>query len=108
MNVVRMKRGVVLIGNSPCLFRMIDAAKYAFFSIGKDVVITSGCEGTHKVVSLHYKGRALDFRSRHLTTDEKIEVAGKMRVKLGDDYDVLHEGGTSKRQHFHVEYDPDV
>lgn len=101
MNLVRMKRGVVMMGRHECLFRMIDAAKVAYFTIGKDVIITSGCESTHSPSSLHYQGKALDFRTRHLSDTDRVEVMDKLKINLGNDYDVLFEG-----DHFHVEYDP--
>ena len=102
MPEVRMKRGVVLMGDSPILFKMIDAAKAAYFPLEKDVVITSGFEGTHAHNSLHYKGLALDFRTRHLTDNQRVEVMDHLRARLGDDYDVVFEG-----DHFHVEFDPE-
>ena len=99
--MVYMKRGVFLSGTHPCLFEMIDAAKRAYYPLGYDVTITSGCEGTHSRKSLHYKGLALDFRTRMLDEDERIEVEDSLRDILGDDYDVVFE-----RDHFHVEFDP--
>ncbi len=101
MNVVRMKRGVVMMGRHPCLFRMIDAAKAAYFPLNKDVVITSGFEGTHSIKSLHYQGKALDFRTRHLDDAERVEVMDKLKTGLGKQYDCVFEG-----DHFHVEFDP--
>jgi len=96
-----MKRGVFISSSHPCIFEMIDAAKKAYYRLGSDVVITSGCEGTHSAKSLHYKGLALDFRTRNLTQGEIVEVTDALRADLGDDYDVVFEG-----DHFHVEYDP--
>ena len=99
--MIRMKRGVVLFGEHPSLFEMILAVRVAYAKHGKEVVITSGIDGTHSVKSLHYKGRALDFRTRHLTDGERVEVMADLRAALGDDYDVVFEG-----DHFHIEYDP--
>ena len=101
MPTVSLKRGVFITGSHPCIFAMIDAAKKAYYFLGMDVVITSGCEGTHSTKSLHYQGKALDFRTRHLTDGERVEIMDRMKADLGEDYDILYEG-----DHFHCEYDP--
>lgn len=98
---VRLKRGVVLTGAHPCLFEMILAARAAYGHLGKDVVITSGIDGTHSHKSLHYLGRALDLRTFHLTEAQRVEIMDDLKGRLGPDYDVLFE-----QDHFHVEYDP--
>ena len=98
---VRMKRGVVLMGREPCIFEMIQAARIAYGKLGKDVVITSCVDGTHSTKSLHYHGRALDFRTSHLTDSQRVEITDDLKVLLGDDYDVCFEGN-----HLHLELDP--
>jgi hypothetical protein len=99
--MIRMKRGVVLVSKEPYIFEMILAARNAYGKLGKDVIITSGIDGAHSSNSLHYKGRALDFRTRHLSDGERVEVMASLRSHLGDDFDVVFEG-----DHFHCEYDP--
>ena len=101
MPIVRLKRGVILASPEPYIFDMIHAAKVAYFWLNKDVVVTSGIDGTHSTKSLHYKGRALDFRTNHLTDSERVEITDRLKADLGDDYDVVFEG-----DHLHVEYDP--
>ena len=98
---IRLKRGVFLTGRSTVLFDMILAARTAYAKMGKDVVITSGAEGTHRPDSLHYKGRAIDLRTRHLTDAERVEIMDDMKAALGSDFQTLFEG-----DHFHLEYDP--
>ena len=102
MPVVRMKRGVVMMGRSPVLFQIIDAAKAAYFPLGLDVVITSGVDGTHHPNSLHYDGKALDLRTFHIETEtDREDIQMVLVSKLGADFDVLFE-----KDHFHIEYDP--
>ena len=96
-----MKRGVVLVSSETYIFEIIQAAKVAYAHHGKDVVITSGIDGSHKSNSLHYKGRALDFRTRHLTDNQRVEIVSELKAKLGGSFDVLFEG-----DHIHVEFDP--
>ena len=96
-----MKRGVVLVSNKKYIFDILIAARSAYAKHGKDVVITSGIDGTHRPNSLHYKGLALDLRTNHLTDGQRVEIMNDLRSLLGDDYDVVFEG-----DHFHLEYDP--
>ena len=99
--MIRMKRGVVLMSREPYIFEMIAAADDAFDFVSADTIITSGVEGTHSQNSLHYKGRALDFRIRHISRSAAETVFRMMRSALGDDYDVVLED-----THIHVEFDP--
>lgn len=101
--IVRMKRGVVLMSRETYIWDMIEAAKIAYSRVGKEVVITSGVDGTHSLRSKHYVGRALDFRTRHLSDSERVIVLDVMRQELGADYDCLDEG-----DHLHIEYDPKI
>lgn len=65
-------------------------------------VVTSGTDGKHMEGSLHYKKRALDFRTFHVKkstlTDDMIPA---IRKALGSEYDVVPEA-----THLHIEYDP--
>ena len=85
---------------------------------GETVMITSGCDSQHGKVSLHYVGRAYDFRIGPSPTGvprlgtvvakdstERNIVAGlwahQMAQVLGVRYDVVLE-----TDHIHAEYDP--
>ena len=68
---------------------------------GYECVITSAFDGVHKQDSLHYIGRALDFRTRHLTDPLAFNIATAIRRALGPDFDVVLE-----EDHIHIEYDP--
>lgn len=99
---MKLKAGAKLDGVQ---WRMFDAAIKAeavFQQAGADLVITSGSDGKHKPTSLHYKGLALDFRTRDLRPPSAvINVAHRLRAALGADFDVVVEG-----DHIHLEYDP--
>jgi uncharacterized protein YcbK (DUF882 family) len=75
------------------------AAVYAKYKY--DTVITSGDDGKHSMNSLHYVGRALDFRIRHVKSDDIGPIAAELRQALPG-YDVVRE-----TTHIHIEYDPD-
>jgi hypothetical protein len=68
---------------------------------GYECIITSGDDGKHSANSLHYEGKALDFRTRHLLPSDKAAIAEQVARALGDNFDVVLE-----RTHLHVEYDP--
>jgi len=77
-----------------------------------DCIITSGSDGKHSLTSLHYDGKALDYRTRHMTETQAIEVHAEVRKILPRDFDViLHErvvvdGVVKDPGHLHVEYQP--
>lgn len=62
--------------------------------------ITSAFDGTHQPGSLHYVGRALDFRRWDIETSATL-VCADLRKELGPDFDVVLES-----DHIHVEFDP--
>lgn len=69
------------------------------------LVITAGNDGNHKVGSLHYKGYAVDLRSRDLTPERIERISDALRAALGPKFDVVFEV-INGVQHWHVEYDP--
>ncbi len=74
-----------------------------FLKHGYDTTITSCLDGVHSVNSLHYKGKAMDFRTRHLPDlTLKRVVRDDIAAELGGEFDVVLES-----THIHVEYDPD-
>lgn len=64
-----------------------------------ETCITSGIDGKHMQNSLHYVGRALDFRTRHLRDDQPRRVAELISKRLGPSFDVILEA-----DHLHVEW----
>lgn len=69
---------------------------------GQPCVITSGSDSKHSATSLHYSGQALDFRTRHLDSeDQKAQLRDLVRAHLSRDYDVILEA-----THLHVEWQP--
>ena len=63
----------------------------------KEMVITASQNGRHRRDSQHYRKRALDFRTRHLTKKERTRFEGCARAVLGDSYFVKLEPN-----HLHV------
>ena len=64
-------------------------------------VLTSGKDGTHGEGSLHYEGRAGDFRTRQVTPENKHKIIADCQKELGPEFEVILEDS-----HIHVEHDP--
>ena len=66
-----------------------------------ECVVTSGDEGRHMAGSLHYEGKALDFRTRDLPAHSKPAMFAEVQERLGSDFDVVLE-----KTHLHIEWQP--
>ena len=99
---MRVKQGVRLENiDWNRLWPIFVHAKTIWRSHGQELVITSGTEGTHSKNSLHYRGLALDLRTRYFTEDEKHRVYLDLQRHLDYKYRVFKEP-----THIHVEYRP--
>jgi len=82
-------------------FSIIDKT---FESFGYEAILTSGTEGVHSPNSLHPKGLATDWRTKHMRIDLLQTLASRLKKNLGGDhseYDVVLES-----DHVHIEFDP--
>lgn len=107
--MLKLKTGVSLRALCPQM-AMIAAGivEPIYRKYGYDAVITSANDSVHKSGSLHYTGKALDFRLNSLKQPDRIKVVGEIAVALGDDFDVLHESEGTSNEHMHIEFDPKV
>lgn len=70
-------------------------------------VITSGNDSAHSPNSLHFKGRALDFRGRNITDSQGRALEAAVKAIVGGEYDVMFEiKPDPNSDHLHVEFDP--
>lgn len=92
----------------PEIWRVIETAHNIWFNqYHVDLWVTSISDGKHKKNSLHYTGRAVDFRTKNIAAPLDRETAiRKLREALGKDYDVLFEYVGTDNEHCHAEYDP--
>ena len=94
-----IKNGVDLRGLTP---QMAIAYIIACRCYGQyDCVITSASDGKHGQNSLHYKGQALDLRTRHINGQGLQAIYNKLKESLGEQFDVVLEA-----DHIHLEHDP--
>ena len=74
---------------------------------GVECVITSANDSKHGANSWHYKGRALDFRTKQDALNGlENELRNVVKDRLGPDFDVVIEAVGTDNEHLHVEYDP--
>lgn len=108
--MLSLKHGVQYNNNKakaePVVNLIIQVVNSVFDKAGYDCIVTSIVDGRHSANSLHYrdgKGRAVDFRTRHLPDQETKEaITRAISDALGPEFDVVLES-----DHVHVEYDPD-
>jgi len=98
---MKLKKGVKLTGLQPQILVAIIVADSVYQSKGVELIITSGNDSKHSVNSLHYKGLAVDLRTRYFTQDVAMAVTKEIAENLGNEFDVLFE-----KNHIHIEYDP--
>lgn len=104
---MKLKGGVRLKDLSPQMVMAAMIVNDIFQQRSLECVVTSANDSGHSVASLHYSGKALDFRTRYeeLNGLEMI-VRDEIREALGRDFDVVLEGVATPNEHLHVEYDP--
>jgi hypothetical protein len=97
-----IKDGVDLRGLQPQMAVAYTIAAVVFWEqAGASCWITSGSDGKHGHTSLHYKGKALDLRTKHLRPEQVHPVWKALKAALGTQFDVVLES-----DHIHVEFDP--
>jgi hypothetical protein len=106
---MRIKAGVKIKGLQPEIILGLIMAEAVYKNHGFEAIVTSAKDGRHGPGSLHYKGQAIDLRTRHLPFGLDETIARDLRERLGDDFDVLAEKDdpqTGKVMHIHLEFDP--
>lgn len=102
-----IKPGVDLRGLQPqmALAYTIACAVYAKVG-GYECVITSASDGVHGPNSLHYKGLALDLRTKHVDDDSKVMLLHTLKAAMGAQFDVILESIGEENEHAHLEFQP--
>lgn len=108
--MIKVKKGASIKGcRKEILTALINTIGPVFEKEGVDTVVTSGCERYKHSVrrSAHYRGDALDLRSKHLSDKiTKNRVYSKLKRNLGPDFVVVLEAVGRPWEHFHVHWSP--
>lgn len=97
-----IKSGVDLRGLAPqMVLAYVIALDVYREKVGTVCVITSASDGKHGPNSLHYKGKALDFRTNNLRGPQVHPIYLALKEALGAQFDVVLED-----DHIHCEFDP--
>lgn len=96
-----IKAGVRLSGMRPEILLAAVAAERVYEKAGFECVVTSCVDGKHMAGSLHYKGAAIDLRTKHVPHALELkQIVGRIKECLGPDFDVVLE-----QDHLHIEFD---
>lgn len=94
MSRVSIKAGVEFAHDSLALGRIL--ATLLLLDHDGDLVITSGSDGAHSPTSRHYRGEAVDLRTRNMRDPKAVQRA--LMAALGPKFSVLDEG-----DHLHIQ-----
>ena len=105
---MKLKHGVRIADLTPqmALAAIVVREVYRDLDPGCSCTITSANDSKHSDKSLHYSGRALDFRTHDFTGD-KQQLLYSLKEALGPEFDVLLEADGTPNQHIHIEWDTD-
>lgn len=102
-----IKPGVKLKGIQPEILVGLYIVEAVIGKLGLSTTVTSALDGVHMEGSLHYKGLAVDIRSKEITLNtDKANVITDSKAALGDEYDFIIEDEDTENSHFHLEFDP--
>lgn len=102
------KRGASLDGCREKILLAAIRVEPLFAKYGVDLVITSGAEPYKHTArrSGHYRGDAIDARSKTIPKTERRKLLGKIKRKLGPDFVVILENEGSPTEHYHMHWSP--
>lgn len=103
---MKLKAGVKVDGVKTEILVAWMVALTIWESNGFELTVTSCRDGVHKLHSLHYKGWAIDIRTKDLPDLEtKEKLVAQLKASLTNDYDVVFEDVGGNNEHVHLEYD---
>lgn len=105
---MKLKEGVKLADLAPQMVLAAVIIEGVFERHGVECFVTSCNDSRHGLKSLHYQGKAMDFRTKYAALNGKEHaIAEEVRRALGAEFDVVMEAVGTDNEHLHVEYDPE-
>lgn len=102
-----LKLGVDLRGMNAVWGIAFPIIKDIFRDYNAQCIITSANDSKHGEHSLHYKGKALDLRTKHIRDGiTKTAIINKIKESLGPQFDIVFESVGLDNEHLHIEFDP--
>ena len=101
-----LKVGVDLRGLNPVWGIAFPIIQRCFNKYGYECIVTSANDSKHGPNSLHYKGKALDLRTKHVQVMDKGKIIKDLKEALGPQFDVVFEAEGTPNEHAHLEFDP--
>lgn len=102
---MRIKAGASIEGLHPAfLEHVFPAGEKVFARFGAELVVTSGMElmAPHEPRSLHYEGRAVDLRIKHVVREHWEVLRDVLEAELPEAFHVKLEVRTGTAPHLHV------
>lgn len=105
IGVVRVKEGVLFSIIAPGGFRILQAIEVSARHLGKDLWITSACDGEHSGPNdPHHRGEAYDVRSHDFEQAFKPVVLNAfLSILPADQFYCFLENPNLPTEHFHLQ-----
>jgi len=110
---MRPKDATVDLGQlHPELRKLEPILDLVYIAFGREAIVTSANDGTHRKGSLHYRDAAIDLRVKNIALVEAdqshFHQALKRQVELAypGEFDILLEGAGGPNVHIHAEFSP--
>lgn len=105
--MLSIKPNAVIEGLKPEILLGLMVVERIFGSHGFNTVVTELMGGKHSEGSLHYKGLAVDIRSKHIAQEHlKLTLLEDAARALGPAYDLILEAPGTDNEHYHLEFQP--
>lgn len=100
---MKFKTGVKFDGLCPEMWYALGVIDECYKQVAdKELVVTAALDGKHHDNSLHYKGKAVDCRTRDLNPQQKQALFNYVNNRLNPiGFDVVFE-----EDHLHAEFQP--
>lgn len=102
--VMKLKPGVKLKELQPQTVVAMLVVESIYLAHDTEFVVTSCNDGKHKEDSFHYRGLAIDVRTRNYFEDKQA-LRDEIAQALGEEFDVILESVGTESEHIHIEYD---